>query len=191
MQQDARRDELGKVLGYAETKLTGSRVRLRRMRETDLGALAEWWLDPETLTLQAGAGMLQGDEAVKDMFRRWSENSEPGSVGLSIEATDGAELCGHVTVYGGKLPDRCGTLAIIIGPEFRSQGLGWEAVEIATGYAFSTMNLHRVELQVWSYNERAIRAYQHAGFEIEGVRRSASWHSGTYHDVTCMARIRP
>ena len=46
------------------------------------------------------------------------------------------------------------------------------------GHAFERLGLHRVGLTVFSYNLRAIRAYEKAGFRIEGRLREAIQRDG-------------
>ena len=59
-----------------------------------------------------------------------------------------------------------------------------------TGYAFETLNLNRVWLHVYEYNERGIRAYEKVGFKREGVLRQDRYHAGRYWDTITMAILR-
>ena len=62
------------------------------------------------------------------------------------------------------------TLArILIGPgEFRSKGLGFQLVLELMKYSFRYLKVHRLTLNVFSFNDSAIKCYQKAGFKIEG-----------------------
>ena len=62
------------------------------------------------------------------------------------------------------------------------RGLGTEATELMLEHAFERLGLHRVGLSVFSYNVRAIRAYEKAGFRIEGRQRQAILRDGRYWD---------
>jgi len=53
-------------------------------------------------------------------------------------------------------------------------------------HAFERLALHRVGLTVFSYNVRAIRAYEKAGFRIEGRLRDAIMRDGRYFDEVQM-----
>lgn len=72
-----------------------------------------------------------------------------------------------------------------------SKGYGGEATRLVCDYAFDTLNLQRIQLHVWSKNERGIQAYRRVGFEVEGTLRRAMYHAGTYEDFLVMARLRP
>ena len=50
--------------------------------------------------------------------------------------------------------------------------------------------LIRLELTVFTDNERAIHLYESMGFQREGIRRKAAVRNGVYMDELAMARIR-
>lgn len=75
----------------------------------------------------------------------------------------------------------------IFQAESCSRGIGSWAIEKALEFAFSDLGLHRVELDVFSFNHRAIRAYEKAGFKREGVLRDAIKDGDTYADDILMA----
>ena len=83
---------------------------------------------------------------------------------------------------------RCANFRICI---FRSedcgQGIGSWAVRTTRDFAFEALKLHRLELDVFSFNPRAIRAYEKAGFRREGVRREAVRDGDRYGDDILMA----
>ena len=52
------------------------------------------------------------------------------------------------------------------------------------------MNLHRVELTVYTDNEAALTLYGRFGFESEGVLRDSALRDGRFVDALSMARLR-
>jgi RimJ/RimL family protein N-acetyltransferase len=57
-------------------------------------------------------------------------------------------------------------------------------------FGFNTLNLNRIFLRVFEDNHRAIRAYEKAGFTLEGRMRQAEFRHGTYLDVLIMSAVR-
>jgi len=57
-------------------------------------------------------------------------------------------------------------------------------------YAFGILGMHRVWLHVYAYNQRAIRAYEKAGFVREGVLREDRYHNGRFFDTIVMGLLR-
>lgn len=69
----------------------------------------------------------------------------------------------------------------------RGKGIGRWATEVTRDFAFETLHLHRLELDVYSFNPRAEQVYAKAGFKREGVLRDAVLDGDQYADVILMA----
>lgn len=70
-----------------------------------------------------------------------------------------------------------------------SKGLGKQVVYETMKVAFEFLNLHRIELEVFSYNKRAQHVYKQIGFHEEGVRKDALFIKGEYHDIHMMGLL--
>lgn len=85
---------------------------------------------------------------------------------------------------------RCANFRIAIyQPGHRGKGLGTWAVEISRDFAFGQLKLHRLSLNVFSFNPQAERVYQKAGFRREGVLRDAVLDGTSYADEILMAML--
>lgn len=69
----------------------------------------------------------------------------------------------------------------------RGKGIGTWATEATRDFAFEELKLHRLELDVFSFNPRAEKAYQKVGFKREGVRRDAVMDGDRYADDILMS----
>jgi RimJ/RimL family protein N-acetyltransferase len=67
----------------------------------------------------------------------------------------------------------CGFRIALAGPHVYGRGFGTEITRLVLAYAFDTVGLHRVELEVYAFNPRAQRVYEKCGFRVEGRRREA------------------
>lgn len=177
---------------YGERLLIGARVRLRGLRDDDLPHLVRWQQDPAIAVLQSNYVVPPSEAAAREVFARWSAN-QAADVGFCIETLSAddrpAELVGHLGLFGVHAKNRSATFGIGLGPEHLGRGYGSDATALALRYAFQEMNLHRVELAVFAFNERAIRAYERAGFVVEGRRRDVVFHDGGWHDEMVMAAL--
>ncbi len=81
--------------------------------------------------------------------------------------------------------DRNAEFGILIGEkDCWDKGFGTEATILMLDYGFTILGLHNILLETYSYNERAIKAYLHAGFRIIGRRREANrWGNKLYDEV--------
>lgn len=172
---------------YGRALLSNDRVLLRPTTDDDLTHLAKWWVDPEWAALQQLVVRPRPEATNVDTFRAWSNNAGGDlGAGFSVVLANTGELVGHVILHGRHQPARIGTYAIVIGSDHLGKGLGTEATRMMIRYGFEELGLHKIELQVWSYNSRAIRSYTNAGFVIEGERRAAAFHAGAFHGETLM-----
>ncbi|NDL59133.1 GNAT family N-acetyltransferase [Phytoactinopolyspora mesophila] len=170
--------------------LTGEKVRLRALRDDDLPDLCRWWSDPAQAVYQTTHAPTPRPSAdLIEMFRGWSKN-DGSRWGFSVEAKGDAAFVGHVTLFGANIKDRCAEFAIIIGTEHQDRGYGTDATRLMVSYGFAELGLHRIELGVFGFNERAIAAYARAGFVEEGRRRAAVYRSGVWHDDVYMGLLR-
>lgn len=81
---------------------------------------------------------------------------------------------------------------IFIGePSARGRGLGTAAAKLMLRYCFEEEGLHRVYLRALSGNEQAIRSYEKAGFQREGILRGDVKIDGKYADIVWMAAVEP
>lgn len=73
---------------------------------------------------------------------------------------------------------------------FHGRGVGTAMMAALIDISDNWYNLRRLELEVYTDNDRAIRLYQKFGFEIEGTLRSFAWRDGAYADAYVMSRLR-
>lgn len=69
----------------------------------------------------------------------------------------------------------------------QNKGIGTWAIKATRDFAFETLKLHRLSLDVFSFNTRAEKAYLNAGFKKEGVLRDAVIDGDKYADDILMA----
>jgi RimJ/RimL family protein N-acetyltransferase len=55
------------------------------------------------------------------------------------------------------------------------------------GHAFDVVGVHRVELEVYTFNPRARHVYEKIGFVHEGTKREALYWDGQWIDAHTMA----
>jgi RimJ/RimL family protein N-acetyltransferase len=175
---------------YSAALLIGDKARFRPTTDEDLPVLSEWWADPRWAVLQQSTIRPMPATAIEAMFRQWSANTDPNSVGFSIEGLSGEGLVGHITLYGAMIPERAATLAVIVGPDHVGHGYGSDAVRTMVRYGFLQMGLNRIELRTWAFNSRGIRVYAKAGFTEEGRLRDAVFYDGDFHDQVIMSILQ-
>jgi RimJ/RimL family protein N-acetyltransferase len=75
-------------------------------------------------------------------------------------------------------------------PDARGRGLARAATRIFTRHLIEDLGFHRVQLECYGYNERAIRHFERSGFVREGVKRKAYWRGGEWVDGVSFGLVR-
>ncbi len=166
----------------------GEHVYLRPIEFLGDGNLIVTWLnDPEvTRTLRRYLPHTAGQ--VEEFVRRHADSTT--DIPLAIAAREGDRLVGVCGVHGIDTRHRHAWLGITVGKEHWGKGYGKEAMELLLRLGFQTLNLHRLSLQVYSFNERAVRLYERLGFQHEGRQRQDFFLDGVYHDTLNMGILR-
>ena len=117
-------------------------------------------------------------------------NGQP--IMFSIVSTEEDKPVGFVCLKGMNEINSSIELGIaIMEKEYRSHGYGTEALDLAINYAFDRLGVSKVGLTVFPSNERAIRAYEKAGFRAkELLEKSWLMPTGEYVDMLLMEVTR-
>ena len=108
-----------------------------------------------------------------------------------LRALDDGRLVGFVRLYDIIWTHGSALVAISV-PDAREQGKGFgrDGLGLLLRYAFHELGLHRLWLDVFGYNERAIHLYAGAGFREEGRLREHLHRDGRRWDVVLMGLLR-
>jgi RimJ/RimL family protein N-acetyltransferase len=129
---------------------------------------------------------LQDEE---DWFNR--QRQENDSRVFAILTREEGRLIGNCGLHQIDWTNRNAVFGIFIGDKnYWGKGYGTDATRTILRYAFGEANLHRVELEVFSFNQRGLRVYEKCGFKLEGTRRQALYREGAWHDEYVMAILR-
>ena len=79
---------------------------------------------------------------------------------------------------------------VLIGPLGRNRGLGTEATTMFINYIFSNTDLNQLTLSVYSFNPRAQRVYEKAGFVLESIDEAEFEYEGEMIDSLNMILTR-
>jgi RimJ/RimL family protein N-acetyltransferase len=168
--------------------IQGRLVRLRAREREDVDRAYRWINDYEVsrfLILRYPQSRLQE--------QAWLDNTPvAGFFGLplAIETLEGVHI-GNIDLRDVQPENRTAEIGIMIGEKrYWSQGYGSDAVRTLTRFAFRVMNLQRVHLRTYEYNERGQAAFRKAGFVEEGRLRQHIYMEGRYWDVVLMGCLR-
>lgn len=119
-------------------------------------------------------------------IKSWFDKIKSSTCSYSflIKVKDEEKIIGICALIGIDNKNRNCELSIVIGEkDYWGKGYGKETMRILMKLAFDEFNMHRIYLQVMSFNENAIKLYENLGFLKEGVLKESIFRKGKYHDV--------
>ena len=146
----------------------GEVIRLTAITKEDYPALARWYQDAGFLRLWNADPAKPQTEAE---IGKWLEEEakKQNTFHFAIRPLAGDELLGLLELDSILWNQGCGWIAIGFGNrEHWGKGYGGEALRLLLDYAFGELNLHRVQLTVFAYNERAIALVREARLRARG-----------------------
>ena len=163
-------------------RVEGKNVYLSPMREEDAPKYVEWLNDPQILKNIGTPQMVYDIPTEMEWIR---ENRGKHQFAIVKKGED--RLIGNCGIQQQNQRDRAAEVGIFIGSvEDRGKGYGTEALGLLVEYGFQQLNFHSICLHVYSFNERAIRAYKKIGFQEAGRLRECYWADGRWHDRLIM-----
>jgi RimJ/RimL family protein N-acetyltransferase len=168
--------------------LDGRRIYLRPIDMNDMEMFFCWFNDPKLrrfLLLPFPTTRMAEKEFIANVTKL------KDGVVLSIILKKGDRLIGNVSLFKIDLVSRKAELGVAMADlSMVQKGFGTEAMDLVLEYAFRTLNLHRVWLNVHDFNFRAKKAYRRLGFVEEGRLRESYYCDGEYHDDVQMGILR-
>jgi putative acetyltransferase len=163
-----------------------SSIRVRREEPEDADAMARLLGDEGVYPLT-----LQLPHVSRQFWRERLARYDPAKYALVAEV-DG-DIVGSAGLFINERPRQrhCAMLGISVATDHAGRGVGSALMRELLRAADGWLNLLRVELTVYTDNERAIRLYEKFGFAIEGTLRAGALRDGVYVDSHLMARLHP
>lgn len=169
--------------------LEGDVVYCRGLKQEDAAAMSNWLNDDDVTRLLYQGLRPMSAAAVYDMWSR--EATDTSTISLAVCRKEDDECVGTTGLYDLQWVMRSASFRVFIGDKSSwDRGIGTDCARLMLRYGFDKLNLNRVWLGVNAANERAVRAYEKAGFVREGLLRQEQFRNGCYYDVVRMAVLR-
>jgi diamine N-acetyltransferase len=169
------------------SSLRGPSVTLVPLERRHLDRTREWANDPELMRLLDRTRTVSPEE-----HERWfaALGAANDRLFMAIEHTETGRHIGNVWLWDIDERHRKAEIRIVIGDgSFAGQGVGSEAIDLLSRYAFEKLRLRRVYANVLDFNARARRGFEKAGFTVEGVLKEDRLSAGRPVDVYVLGRL--
>jgi RimJ/RimL family protein N-acetyltransferase len=175
-----------------EDLFKGKLVRLAGIEPEEASkTFAQWNRDSEYMRLlDSDPPRLHSSKAIKEWLEKDLEKRND-MYWFAVRALEDDRLLGDITLSVINWGSREAFAGIAIGArEFWGKGYGTEAMGLILRYGFIELNLRRISLSVFEFNQRALRSYEKAGFHLEGRLRGSLQREGRRWDELCMGILR-
>ena len=132
----------------------------------------QWYNDQEVNLWSSGAWPINTLQSKDQLAIRFLDGS-PDTYRYAI-LDENEFLIGTIGFKEVNIPARSATLFVVIGNKtYWDKGYGTDALIAFTRFLFTQWNFHRISLDTWDGNLRAIKVYEKVGFKVEGRQREA------------------
>lgn len=162
------------------------RIFLRKVTEQDVETYHQWRNDTDVMKNTSPELDIFTLAESEEFIRNISKSSNSKSYIISLKERD--KSIGMVSLINIDYKNQNAECIIDIGEkDYWGNGFGQEAMQLLINYSFLEMNLHKVYLRVFSFNERAIKLYERIGFVKEGELKEQLFRNGKWHGIISMA----
>jgi len=161
-------------------------VELRRAKPPDADFLVELLADDEVRPFLGPRSAATRDDVLEEIERSLAEPERFGRFGMDADGEPAGMLGFHVANERSRIA-RLERLAV--HPRFRGRRLSDDAVRLFQRLLLEELGYHRLELEIYAFNERACAHAERAGFVREGRKRKAYLKDGEWVDSVLYALL--
>ena len=170
--------------------LTGQKVVLRTVRETDLDAAYAAHVNIANRGAYFPLGVMSEPGFRREFAEHGFWQREEGMLLITgVAAAD--EIAGHIEFFKPvQYWDAFELSYQLYDDQYAGRGFVTEAVELLVDYLFGAKKQNRIHLVIVPENTASRRIAEKCGFQLEGTVRGAFFNGGRNHDVVLYSLLR-
>ena len=162
--------------------IPGDGFRLRRATADDVDFLLELSghddVDPFLRAVRPDR-----DALLEEIEQSLAEPQHSGRFVIEVEEDGAWRAAGIMGFDVANKRSRIANLGgLAVHPDFRGRHLADDAARVFQRHLLVDLDYHRLQLEIYGFNERAIKHAERSGFIREGVKRKAYWRHGEWVD---------
>jgi RimJ/RimL family protein N-acetyltransferase len=173
------------------TELSGDGFRVRRATVDDADFLAELAGHDDVQPFLSVRRASDPQAVREEIERSRTEPQETGRFVIEVEEDGEWRRAGSMGFDLANKRNRIANLGgLAVHPEYRGRKLADEAARLFQRHLLLDLDFHRLQLEIYGFNERAIQHAERSGFVREGVKRKAYWRHGEWADGVQFGLVR-
>lgn len=171
--------------------IEGEGLRLRRATDGDVDFVVALLNDDDVEPYLAASRSRDRDSVLEEIRESERSPDERGVFVIEVSERDGWVRAGTMEFTLFNRRSRIANLGgLAVHPDFRGRRLSDEAARLFQRHLIFDVGFHRLQLECYGFNERAIRHAERSGFVHEGVKRKAYRRHGEWVDGVLFGLIR-
>jgi len=168
-----------------------SRLILRGISAEDADDFYEVYSNPEVMRYWSTLPLPDRDAAVQQITEIHEGFERRVMLKWGIVLRAGNKLIGTVTIFHPDFAHRRAELGYALGRAYWGAGYMQETLNAMLDYAFTALNMHRIEADVDPRNAASIRILERMGFQREGYLRERWQVGGVIQDAFFYGLLKP
>ena len=167
--------------------LAGDGFVIRRANAADVEFMAELASHDDVEPFMAAVSARDAEALAEEVARSEREPEYYGRFVIEVDGERAGVMAFEVASRRSRIADLRG---LMLAPEVRGRGIADAAARMLVQHLLFDLDYHRVQLECYGFNERAIRHAERVGFVKEGVKRRAYWRHGEWVDGVLFGLVR-
>jgi RimJ/RimL family protein N-acetyltransferase len=167
--------------------LVGEGFTVRRANAGDVEFMAGLASHEDVEPFMAAVSAREAEALAEEVARAEREPEHYGRFVIEVDGERAGVMAFEVANRRSRVAD---LRALMLAPDFRGRGIADAAARLLVHHLFFDLDYHRVQLECYGFNERAIRHAKRVGFRHEGVRRHAYRRHGEWVDGVLFGLVR-
>jgi RimJ/RimL family protein N-acetyltransferase len=169
----------------------GEGLRLRRADDADADFIVGLLNDEEVEPFLAASRARDRESVLEEIRASQGAPRDSGVFVIEVPADGGWARAGMMEFSLANRRSRIAQLGgLAVHPDFRGRRLADRAARLFQRHLIFELDFHRLEIECYGFNDRAIRHAERAGFVREGVKRKAYHRHGEWVDGILFGLIR-
>ena len=162
-------------------------VSIRRAELADLDFLVELLSHAEVEPFLAGVRVRDPDGLRAEIERSLAEPEEFGRFVIEVDGAPAGVMGFQIANRRSRIADLGG---LAVHPDFRGRRVADEAARQFQHHLLFDLGYHRLQMEIYGFNERAQAHAERAGWVREGIRRKAYDRHGEWVDGVLYGIVR-
>ena len=166
-------------------------LHLRPSRLSDAEGLFAMLSDAESMKYWSGPPVADVSDALQVLREDLESDAQGKSLCWSVILNGQDQIIGKCILFQFSLANHRAEIGFILNREYWRQGLMHQALEAVIGFAFKSLELHRIEADVDPLNAGSLGVLEKLGFEREGLFHDRWLLNNEWADSVMLALLNP